>query len=59
MTLEASYQLAQTITKDRAKNFYYGIRLLPKEKRDSLCAVYAFYLVLHIPDPVLKVRTTY
>lgn len=43
MTLADSYTAAQAITKERAKNFYYGIRLLPKEKRESLCAVYAFF----------------
>lgn len=43
MDLEASYRRAQNITKDRAKNFYFGIRLLPREKRESLCAVYAFF----------------
>lgn len=43
MQLEASYNRAREITKERAKNFYFGIRLLPKEKRDSLCAVYAFF----------------
>lgn len=43
MTLEDSYKKAQAITKERAKNFYFGIRLLPKKKRDSLCAVYAFF----------------
>jgi phytoene synthase len=30
-----------TVTRDRARNFYYGIRLLPPEKREALCAVYA------------------
>lgn len=43
MNLADSYKAAEAITKDRAKNFYYGIRLLPKEKRDSLCAIYAFF----------------
>lgn len=43
MTLADSYSAAQAITRERAKNFYYGIRLLPKEKRESLCAVYAFF----------------
>ena len=43
MTLEESYKACQTITKQRAKNFYFGIRLLPKAKRDSLCAVYSFF----------------
>lgn len=45
MTLEESYGACQNITKQRAKNFYFGIRLLPKEKRDSLCAVYSFFRV--------------
>lgn len=43
MTLEHSYKKAEEITRERAKNFYYGIRLLPKKKRDALCAVYAFF----------------
>ena len=43
MRLEDSYNAAQAITKTRAKNFYFGIKLLPKQKRDSLCAVYAFF----------------
>ncbi len=38
-----SYKLCHQITKEQAKNFYYGIRLLPTERQDSLCAVYAFF----------------
>jgi phytoene synthase len=30
------------ITRREAANFYYGIRLLPRAKRDALCAIYAF-----------------
>ena len=41
--LEDSYRHCEKITKERAKNFYYGIRLLPSEKRRSLCAMYAFF----------------
>lgn len=41
--LKESYKACQQITRERAKNFYYGIKLLPQEKRDSLCAVYAFF----------------
>lgn len=41
--LEDSYRHCEKITKERAKNFYYGIRLLPPEKRRSLCAMYAFF----------------
>lgn len=43
MDLRSSYKACQDITRERAKNFYYGIKLLPQEKRDSLCAVYAFF----------------
>jgi phytoene synthase len=36
-----AYAHCASITKERARNFYYGIRLLPGEKRAALCAVYA------------------
>jgi 15-cis-phytoene synthase len=41
--LEESYRYCEKITKERAKNFYYGIRLLPPDRRRSLCAMYAFF----------------
>ncbi|MBT9583562.1 phytoene/squalene synthase family protein [bacterium] len=41
--LDASYRYCEKITKERAKNFFYGIRLLPPEKRRSMCAMYAFF----------------
>jgi phytoene synthase len=40
-TIAVAYASCQAITKDQARNFYYGIRLLPADKRDALCAVYA------------------
>jgi 15-cis-phytoene synthase len=40
-TLDEAYAQCASITKDRARNFYYGIRLLPGPKRAALCAVYA------------------
>jgi 15-cis-phytoene synthase len=39
--LEA-YRSCEALTRERAGNFYYGIRLLPAEKRRAMCAVYAF-----------------
>lgn len=39
--LEQHYAVAESITKDQARNFYYGIRLLSKRKRSALCALYA------------------
>jgi 15-cis-phytoene synthase len=36
------YRGAEQITRSSAANFYYGIRLLPADKRRAMCAVYAF-----------------
>ena len=38
----AAYRACLGITRSRAANFYYGIRLLPERKRFGLSAVYAF-----------------
>ena len=40
--VQAAYRHCESVTRDRARNFYYGIRLLPPAKRAALCAVYAF-----------------
>jgi 15-cis-phytoene synthase len=40
--LEEAYRRCETITRAAAANFYYGIRLLPAEKRRAMSAVYAF-----------------
>jgi len=37
-----AYRACEALTRDRAANFYYGIRLLPAPKRRAMCAVYAF-----------------
>jgi 15-cis-phytoene synthase len=36
------YRRCEQITRHEAANFYYGIRLLPRQRRDAMCAVYAF-----------------
>jgi 15-cis-phytoene synthase len=36
-----AYRTCEQITRTEARNFFYGIRLLPADKRKSLCAVYA------------------
>jgi phytoene synthase len=41
-TLSAAYRECELITRQQAKNFFYGIALLPGPKRRALCAVYAF-----------------
>jgi phytoene synthase len=37
----AAYTTCAGITREQARNFHYGIRLLPPDKRDALCAIYA------------------
>ncbi|MGZ0152970.1 presqualene diphosphate synthase HpnD [Kribbella sp. WER1] len=41
MTIAEAYDACLDITKSQARNFYYGIRLLPPPKRDALSALYA------------------
>jgi phytoene synthase len=40
--LHVAYSVCRGITRSQAKNFYYGFLVLPKPKRQALCAVYAF-----------------
>jgi phytoene synthase len=40
--VELAYRACEEITRREAANFYYGIRLLPREKREAMSAVYAF-----------------
>src|SRR6266508_4435114 len=40
--VQAAYRHCEGVTRSRARNFYYGIRLLPPAKRGALSAVYAF-----------------
>lgn len=40
--LHMAYSVCRGITRSRARNFYYGFVVLPKRKRQALCAVYAF-----------------
>jgi 15-cis-phytoene synthase len=42
MDLEQAYRACEQITRHEARNFFYGIRLLPPAKRRAMCAVYAF-----------------
>ncbi len=37
-----AYAHCESLTRAAAGNFYYGIRLLPREKRQAMCTVYAF-----------------
>jgi len=40
--LAVAYSVCRSITRSSAKNFYYAFLVLPKPKRQALCAVYAF-----------------
>jgi 15-cis-phytoene synthase len=40
--LTIAYSVCRGITRSNAKNFYYAFLVLPKRKRQALCAVYAF-----------------
>jgi phytoene synthase len=40
--LDEAYDRCEAITRSEAKNFSYGIRLLPPEKRRAMSALYAF-----------------
>src|SRR5258707_1026182 len=42
MESSAAYQHCEDVVRTRARNFAYGIRLLPTAKRQALSAVYAF-----------------
>jgi len=42
MTVEAAYAEVERLTRREARNFAYGIRVLPREKRRAISAVYAF-----------------
>lgn len=42
LQLHTAYAVCRHITRSAAKNFYYAFLVLPRRKRNALCAVYAF-----------------
>ncbi len=42
MTVQEAYGEVERITRREAKNFAYGIMVLPREKRQAIAAIYAF-----------------
>ena len=40
--LAVAYSVCRSITRTAARNFYYAFLVLPRPKRQALCAVYAF-----------------
>jgi squalene synthase HpnC/squalene synthase HpnD len=41
-TVERSYEQCRQVARKAASNFYYAFYMLPRPKRDALCAIYAF-----------------
>jgi len=42
LQLSTAYGVCRHITRTQAKNFYWAFLVLPRKKRNALCAVYAF-----------------
>jgi 15-cis-phytoene synthase len=42
METREAYRICERVTRNAAANFYYGIRLLPADKRRAMSAVYAY-----------------
>ena len=42
MDVSASYAYCASLTETQARNFHYGIRMLPDSRRLALCAIYAY-----------------
>lgn len=40
--LHTSRNYCEQLTREQAKNFYYGLKLLPREKRSAMFALYAY-----------------
>ena len=40
--IERSYEYCRGVARNAASNFYYAFYMLPRPKRDALCAIYAF-----------------
>ena len=41
-SLEASRRYCEQLTRPEARNFYYGLKLLPEPKRSAMFALYAY-----------------
>lgn len=42
LSMAGSYAYCRSVARSRARNFYYSFALLPRGRRDAMCAVYAF-----------------
>jgi phytoene synthase len=46
VSLAESYQYCRHITRSQAKNFYYGLKLLPQPRRAAMFAMYAYMRIV-------------
>ena len=46
LAIQDGWRLCEQITREEARNFYYGLRLLPQAERSALYVVYAWMRVL-------------
>lgn len=46
LAIQDGWRLCEQITREEARNFYYGLRLLPRAERSALYVVYAWMRVL-------------
>ncbi len=42
LSIGQSYSHCRHVARSRARNFYYSFLLLPRERRNAMCAIYAF-----------------
>lgn len=42
VSVEDSFAHCRGVARKRARNFYYAFMLLPRERKDAMCAIYAF-----------------
>lgn len=58
MTVDEAYAAVERLTRQRARNFAYGIMLLPRPKRRAIAAIYAFAREVDdvADDPLLPVE---
>ncbi len=42
LALRSSYRFCTELSRKEARNFFYAFMLLPRSRRRSMCALYAF-----------------
>ena len=59
-TVRESFAHCRQVARTRARNFYYSFLLLPRERKEAMCAIYAFMRyaddISDQPDPPRETR---